>query len=1001
MRISRIHIYGYGKWVDYDLVFQDDEPVTLTGNNEAGKSTILSFIYAVLFGFPGGGDERKPRKSNQFGGFLEFTDDADKVWHIERVSSRRKAGQVTITDPDGLKEGKDGVTRFLGGLDEKSFKGVFLIDLEGISQLSSLKPEDMNEFLYDAGFERGKILTEIERELKKEQEDLFKVQGQNPVMNQLLSELDYLDKKIHDSEKQLDSLSSKKTELAAACERQEELESQFTATVNERRRMTLAKSFEEVIREWYTLENALKQEDQSTLDHFPQEGIERLEKLQEEMVVLRAKINGRLSERQSLAEKIDLMSKQIPEDNELAQMREVEKNESLFTHKKSEQERLHARDREKRARQKILEEKWSSIPPGVFEQAAVDGYQLHQFEQLKMGLQEIKLLEKEKEQQLKTVNERIKQADLRRSEWQDKQLPDDEKAAIQRDMQNYEAYQEQEKQNERIERDLSRLEEQKDELNTRMHGQTARLRLVGIIGFLVFAGLLIVSEWFVAGIMLFLSGAWSLSIVIDLKQIKKKKSMLKKEADELEAYQVDSAPHYMNLEELSKTMKADDEIRMKISALDEESERHEREKEAIGNDLEDVRRRRDEWGQARDEWLSSCGLPETGDILVYDYFLEDFREWKNIATDRQAVRKERDEITEWIALYDAQATEVVNQLSRFRDVPSMDGASLERKLSWLFDTMMRITEEQDQLGSLRSELSAIDRERNVTQAQLDDLQRQAETLLEQAGAEDEETFRRMGVQVRKWTEMREKSNELNRQLTGGIPDSLERQLIIKRVMDDQRSVSDRLEQLESDFDSIKYRRDLAIEERTGLQQAITSMEQDGTMEEYIFKRDQRLLQLEEARKQYLVSKTALYYIQKIRETYEQERQPEVIARAKGYFSTLTDERYTGFFIPAEGSRFIVVRHDGQRFSPVELSRGTQELLYLALRFSLALDESFAHTFPLIIDEALVNLDATRRKRILKLLKELSARRQILIMTCHEWLEHEIVSEIGGNVKKLS
>ncbi|AOM82451.1 AAA family ATPase [Salisediminibacterium beveridgei] len=1001
MRISRIHIYGYGKWVDFDLTFQDDVPVTLTGNNEAGKSTILSFIYAVLFGFPGGGDDRKPRKSKQYGGFLEFTNEEEKVWRIERIASRRKTGDVTITAPDGLKEGKEGVARFLGGLDEKSFKGVFLIDLEGISQLSSLKPEDMNEFLYDAGFERGKILTEIERELTKEQEELFKAQGQKPYMNQLLSELDYLDKKIQETEKQLGSLSSMKKELETTSLRQEELESEFSATETERRRMTLANSFEGVIREWYTLENAKEQEDQSILDHFPQEGIDRLEKLQEEMVTLRAKISGRRSESKTLSEKIDSMSNTIPGDEELSHIREVEKNASLFTHKKSELERLDARDREKQARQEVLEEKWSSIPREVFQEAVADGYQLHQFEQLKMRLQEIKLLEKEKEQQLKTVSERIRQAELRRTEWQEKQLPDEEKASIQRDMQHYEAYQEQQKQNERIKRDLSRLEEQKEELDARMHGQTARLRLVGIIGILLFAGLLFVSEWIVAGVMLILSGAWSVSIVVDLRHMKQKKKSMRSEAEELEQYQVETSPHYMNLEELSKTMKADDEIRMKISALDEELDRHIREKETIGNDLQDVRERRDEWGQDRDEWLASCGFPETGDILVYDYFLEDFREWKSIATDRQTIKTERDEIVRWITSYDDQVTEAVKQISRWRDVPSMEHSSLERKLPWLFDAMMRITKEQEALGALRSELSAIKREQDVTQAQLDDLQSQADTLLEQAGAEDEESFRRMGVQVRKWTEMREKSHELNRQLAGGIPDSLERRLIVKRVMEDPRPVSDRLEQLETDFEAIKHRRDQAIEERTSLQQAITAMEQDGTMEEYIFKRDQRLLQLEETRKRYLVSKTALYYIHKIRETYEQERQPEVIARAKAYFSTLTNGRYTGFFIPAEGSSFIVVSQDGQRFTPAELSRGTQELLYLALRFSLALDESFAHTFPLIIDEALVNLDAARRIRVLKLLKELSGSRQILIMTCHEWLETELGSELGGNVKKLS
>ena len=49
MRIKQLEIYGYGKWVDqtFDLV---NDVQLFYGANEAGKSTLMSFIHSILFG---------------------------------------------------------------------------------------------------------------------------------------------------------------------------------------------------------------------------------------------------------------------------------------------------------------------------------------------------------------------------------------------------------------------------------------------------------------------------------------------------------------------------------------------------------------------------------------------------------------------------------------------------------------------------------------------------------------------------------------------------------------------------------------------------------------------------------------------------------------------------------------------------------------------------------------------------------------------------------------
>ena len=67
-----------------------------------------------------------------------------------------------------------------------------------------------------------------------------------------------------------------------------------------------------------------------------------------------------------------------------------------------------------------------------------------------------------------------------------------------------------------------------------------------------------------------------------------------------------------------------------------------------------------------------------------------------------------------------------------------------------------------------------------------------------------------------------------------------------------------------------------------------------------------------------------------------------------------------------------------------LSAGTLDLMYLAVRLAvcrLALPEG--ENCPLIIDDALVNLDESRQEQAMELLKQIARERQVILFTCRE------------------
>ena len=129
-------------------------------------------------------------------------------------------------------------------------------------------------------------------------------------------------------------------------------------------------------------------------------------------------------------------------------------------------------------------------------------------------------------------------------------------------------------------------------------------------------------------------------------------------------------------------------------------------------------------------------------------------------------------------------------------------------------------------------------------------------------------------------------------------------------------------------------------------------------------------------------KIAEILLQRAREKFQKERQPDVIKHAESVFSDITKQRYTTLFAPP-GDQAVFVREDAMDKYPEHLSRGTKEQLYLALRIGLIREHGTrSEPLPVIVDEILVNFDPERTARACEALTDLSDTNQILVFTCH-------------------
>jgi uncharacterized protein YhaN len=121
------------------------------------------------------------------------------------------------------------------------------------------------------------------------------------------------------------------------------------------------------------------------------------------------------------------------------------------------------------------------------------------------------------------------------------------------------------------------------------------------------------------------------------------------------------------------------------------------------------------------------------------------------------------------------------------------------------------------------------------------------------------------------------------------------------------------------------------------------------------------------------------------ERFEREHQPEMLQEIGRLFSKMTLGRYTGVRRKLdEKGTLLLESHDSSHKEPHELSTGTREQLYLAMRLA------YVHHYcrdteplPLVMDDVLVNFDDQRAKGTLEVLLDVGKQMQIIFMTCHQ------------------
>ena len=316
------------------------------------------------------------------------------------------------------------------------------------------------------------------------------------------------------------------------------------------------------------------------------------------------------------------------------------------------------------------------------------------------------------------------------------------------------------------------------------------------------------------------------------------------------------------------------------------------------------------------------------------------------------------------------------------------------------DTLIRRLEQAREDHARReSDLEQQEAERRSVEnreQRLEATQQELDEFMALGGTDDPEDFRLRARDHDTRVDLERRGNELRRSLER-LSGPGERFDAFRKLLEgtDRNRLSEKSVEVTEKIQEVEERHSILLGERGGIENELERLTGEEDSSRLRVQRVTLVEQLRECAREWSKLTFAHELLERTRQKFEVERQPRVVQHAQDFFSRITGQRYTRLFVPIGERSVTVMDGTGGTKTPQELSRGTREQLYLALRFGLVREfGEHAERLPVVVDEVLVNFDPERARLAAESFAELSETNQVLVFTCHPSIA-ELFVEVAG------
>lgn len=995
MRIRDIHVDHFGILRDVTIPVPDTAgPFVILGENEAGKSTLLAFLRAVLLGIPKGRPKDEtiyPMADTRIGAL-----DLDTGTHGRLLLERRRGphgGGVTLTDADGNEKPPEVLREVVGGVDRELYRLIYGFSLQELQDVGTVTGDAVAGAFHAAtmGTDRA-ALQQARAFLDKQLNELFKPNGRTQVAAQLLSELDAVERALRAHDDNLETFNRLRGDRARHAEERQALKDELDA---KRHRADELGKARRAWSSWVGLRHAeaMLEDLPPVPDEFPEDAAARLESLREKREAAETEVRSAQQEQRQLETELEELA---PARRCLPKAREIRTLQNERSAVRAAREEIPALEQSaERARQHLEEllhtlgNDWTPERLEAADRSVEAQHRLRTFAE-----QTRETTERLREKQRQTEELRTALDEHRRTRHETERELREELTVV---LGTTPAGEEHDPA--RIER-LGQAPGLLRELRAARPAGPAAEDAGGPVARLVrrpalplaacalvlfgASGVGAVASaplWgagaLVAGVLC--AGFAILAVALSARAETGRQADVNALERDLAAILGAGAAERWSAHELEPRIRRIEGLRDRLrTSQTEEARLSERLEQAVEGG-ERIQRAQEDQGCELRKWLAEHGLPETASaelaLDMLDRIGQAIKARRDVAESEQRLARRRETIHAF-----EQAVEALRDLvpEELLDEPA------ETQVEQLAEDLAAEQRKRNAGAALQRRLRDLNRAAQQHRGALEDVGRRRENLFAAAGAKTEAEFlrvvevHRQRAECRRQVEMHQhgirsvygpdRLDEARQQLAATDPDRLE--LEETEATKAIREAEERLQELDHRLGT--------------LDNEIERMATDDELERLKAQRSALVARLNETAREWIALRTAEHLIGEARRRFEEEQQPEVMRAASRHFESFTDGRYKRVLSELDDRSVLAVqRRDGTRIPTDALSRGTAEQLYLALRLGyIETSRSDVEPLPVIMDDILVNFDPSRQQAAARAIRRFAEKTQVIYFTCH-------------------
>lgn len=1041
MLISGFHIDGFGIYHDQGVRELPAGLVLFVGDNESGKTTLMAFIRNVLFGFKrkGSGNDYLPWRGGSHGGRLSLC-----LKDGRRVTVERIGRHATISEGEGAPRREEPAVHLLGGIDRATFEHIFAVGLDDLQGLEVLTQEGVLGRLFSASAGLG--AASVPAALKSINDELGTLWAPRAKkrLNQLTERLRDIAKKIQD-------LQGQAAAYAACQAAKEELEARVLRERREmediRHRLRRLEQLEQARGPWAVLLTAQQREDElREAKDFPPYGLEQWEHLKGDVEKIRLNLKDREAEAARLQARLD---KTVVDEALLAQregierlLGEREKIAAAVAGLPALRHALGRADEEFTARLKDLGPDWDAarlpqVDTSVAVRQQVQAFG-HRLDVLERRMEHCQSQERFLEEEMEDSRRRLEEEDRRLAQAPRPPLRDVQE--LQEKRQTISLLQALCHRREVVDTRLQDRHMRREEVAARLTSLKNQLAapygpipwwtgiFIILVGFLLDV-LLSLKVSHLAGNAVFLLAFLAAVLIMlacrrQLMHERRRRTHLDEEVQQAESMaqalgaeiaRLESHLAALNRDMAEQSLKVADaplenpaDLEHLAAGLDQAAQQlHEwqvlvQEKDRSEKHLEDSRGRllkaRQESEEAAHDlqeeqsrwrsWATDHGFPEEVRPEAFEAIFQAVERAREAAQKVADLRLRLKEAETYLAEAKARIASLLEACGLAATDDEPDVGALDTLRRALADAL----EVQRTRRELENSLAASQEHTAHLAALLQDKERELQHLRQQAGAGDEEEFRRLAALHQDWREClrRKEQSEIALLNIAGNPAAQE-SLMEELRQTDSLAVETEKEELTTRLAVLSESVPRALQEVGRLGLELSQMAQDEKLGDLLQEQSICEEQLQEAMRRWAVLAVSRHLVESACSVYERERQPQVIREAGRFLGSMTGDRYR--LVSPPGEQTIQLEDTSlKRKGEIHWSDGLADQVYLAVRLGLAREFSrHAEPLPVILDDVLVKFDPRRRRGAARVILEFAREQQVFLFTCHPEFQKIIAS----------